>query len=295
MAELIFGEVPEVPVGTIFPNRMALFRAGVHRSIEGGISGRQLEGANSIVISGAYEDDEDNGRVIIYTGHGGRDPSTGKQVADQTLMRQNLALARSRTLDLPVRVTRRVPDGFRYDGLYRVADVWRERGKSGFNVFRFKLLAQSTLDEILLSTDLSLSSPSRRTTTVSRIVRDSEASRRVKEFYEFKCQVCLATLHIAGGLYAEGAHIRPLGTPHAGSDSRNNILCLCPNHHVLFDYGAFSISDDLTFIGMDGGLQIHTDHLIDLRNLRYHREHILQKVTSVREVFAPCRGISRTR
>ena len=38
---------------------------------------------SSIVLSGDYVDDEDMGDVIIYTGEGGRDPNTGRQVADQ--------------------------------------------------------------------------------------------------------------------------------------------------------------------------------------------------------------------
>lgn len=38
--------------------------------------------------------------------------------------------------------------------------------------------------------------------------------------------------------YAEAAHIRALGSPHNGPDVIENVLCLCPNHHVLFDNGA---------------------------------------------------------
>jgi putative restriction endonuclease len=286
MAELIFGEVPEVPVGTIFPNRMALYRAGVHRSIEGGISGRQEEGANSIVISGGYEDDEDNGSIIIYTGHGGRDAKTRKQIANQKLTRQNLALARSRTLDLPVRVIRKTSAGFRYDGLYSVEDVWQEKGKSRFTVYRFKLVAQKILKGALEATDLSAKIPTRRTITISRIVRDSEASRRVKQWYDFKCQVCSVVLSVPGGFYAEGAHVKPLGVPHEGSDSIDNILCLCPNHHALFDYGAFSVSDDLTLIGLKGKLFLRKDHHIDLSNFHYHREHILQVLGIENRIWA---------
>jgi len=37
-------------------------------------------GADSIVFSGGYEDDEHRGDEIIYTGHGGRDPNTGQGV-----------------------------------------------------------------------------------------------------------------------------------------------------------------------------------------------------------------------
>lgn len=40
-------------------------------------------GADAIVVSGGYEDDNDDGDEIIYTGQGGNDPDSGKQVADQ--------------------------------------------------------------------------------------------------------------------------------------------------------------------------------------------------------------------
>ncbi len=30
--------------------------------------------------------------------------------------------------------------GYRYDGLYRVADYWREVGKAGFYIWRFRLV-----------------------------------------------------------------------------------------------------------------------------------------------------------
>lgn len=79
-------------------------------------------------MSGGYEDDEDYGDTILYTGHGGNDPQTGRQTADQTLTRQNLALAVSADRGLPVRVLRGADgdpkhspsSGYRYDGLYYV-------------------------------------------------------------------------------------------------------------------------------------------------------------------------------
>ena len=74
--------------------------------MQAGISGAAAEGADSIVVSGGYEDDEDYGDEIIYTGHGGNDPNTGRQVADQQLKQGNLALAFSRKEGLPVRVVR---------------------------------------------------------------------------------------------------------------------------------------------------------------------------------------------
>ncbi len=56
------------------------------------------------MLSGGYEDDEDLGDEIIYTGHGGQENKI--QVRDQELTRQNLALAISAQQGLPVRVVR---------------------------------------------------------------------------------------------------------------------------------------------------------------------------------------------
>jgi putative restriction endonuclease len=106
MAERRFGHIDGVLVGSAFPNRSALAAARIHRPLMKGISGGEKEGADSIVLSGGYEDDEDEGNQIIYTGEGGRDPKTGKQIADQTLTGGNLALAVSQIHGLPVRVTR---------------------------------------------------------------------------------------------------------------------------------------------------------------------------------------------
>lgn len=78
----------------------------MHRPLQHGISGAGAEGADSIVVSGGYEDDEDYGDLIIYTGAGGRDPATGAQIADQEFEVQNLALVKSEAEGLPVRVVR---------------------------------------------------------------------------------------------------------------------------------------------------------------------------------------------
>src|SRR4051812_14312532 len=106
MPERIFGEIPGVPKGTRFSNRVPLAEARVHKPRQAGISGSSLEGADSIVLSGGYEDDVDLGAEIIYTGHGGNDPVTKQQVADQTLTLGNLALVKNYMEGLPVRVTR---------------------------------------------------------------------------------------------------------------------------------------------------------------------------------------------
>ncbi|MFD8615387.1 HNH endonuclease, partial [Streptomyces sp. NPDC059631] len=75
--------------------------------------------------------------------------------------------------------------------------------------------------------------------------------------------------------YSEGAHIRALGSPHNGPDTTSNVLCLCPNCHVMLDAGAIVIEDDLTVIrgGQPAGtLRTASRHTIDLECVRHHRE-----------------------
>ena len=80
--ERLFGHVPGYPEASRFKSRAELSKAGVHRPTVAGISGSEREGADSIVLSGSYEDDQDLGDEIVYTGHGGRDPESGRQIAD---------------------------------------------------------------------------------------------------------------------------------------------------------------------------------------------------------------------
>ena len=77
MAVRIFGDIPGIPEGSEFENRLFLSKYGVHRPIRAGVSGTATEGADSLVVAGGYEDDEDHGDVIIYAGNGGRNNRTG--------------------------------------------------------------------------------------------------------------------------------------------------------------------------------------------------------------------------
>jgi 5-methylcytosine-specific restriction protein A len=118
--------------------------------------------------------------------------------------------------------------------------------------------------------------PTRRgEVTTSRIIRSSALIERVKAVHGNRCQVCGLAIEVPGGLYSEGAHMHPLGEPHNGPDVIGNILCLCPNHHVMLDRRAFSINDDWTLIGcVEGRLRTHPDHLVSLEHVRFHRTQI---------------------
>ena len=284
MPERVFGHIPGYPEGSRFESRAELSEAGVHRPLIAGISGSEREGADSIVLSGGYEDDEDLGDEVVYTGHGGRDAESRRQVAHQHLTRGNLALAQSSIEGLPVRVIRGASldsiyapgSGYRYDGLYMVDDYWQAEGRSGFRVWRYRLIK---LPSIPIRADADSaqhaphSSARRREATVQRLVRDTAQARRIKALYGYRCQICGVRLEGLAGPYAEAAHIRPLGAPHNGPDTSDNILCLCPNHHVLLDHGGVGIGGDLSLIGVEGRLYVHPRHRIDEEHLRYRREH----------------------
>ncbi|MEW2548869.1 HNH endonuclease [Streptomyces sp. NPDC047002] len=78
-----------------------------------------------------------------------------------------------------------------------------------------------------------------------------------------------------GGVYSEGAHIQAVGSPHNGPDTTDNVLCLCPTCHVMFDGGAIVLGDDLGIIrgGEEVGiLRTHPQHVINLDRVRHHRE-----------------------
>ncbi|MGB3542015.1 YDG/SRA domain-containing protein [Rubrivirga sp.] len=149
MSDSTFGHVPGIEVGALFPDRVALSLAGVHRPRRAGICGRAKEGAESIILNCAFVDDRDRGDSILYTGSGARHPKTGRQIGDQTLARSNLALAESARRRLPVRVSRGVGrgvwdpplEGYRYDGLYTVQDYYAETGLDGYRIWRFVLEA----------------------------------------------------------------------------------------------------------------------------------------------------------
>ncbi|WP_182884578.1 HNH endonuclease [Microbispora sp. H10885] len=144
-------------------------------------------------------------------------------------------------------------------------------------------------DELLIAVGLSGTSdaevplnqgspaPRRRQSTTMRMIRDSALAQQIKDLHGHHCQICGVRLRLPNGSYAEGAHIRPIGQPHNGPDEPGNILCLCPNDHVLFDRGALTLTDDLQVfdevIGqITGDLRLAPQHTISVTHVAYHRE-----------------------
>ncbi|MFE1319687.1 YDG/SRA domain-containing protein [Kitasatospora phosalacinea] len=292
----VFGHIAGHPVSSCFASRADLRAAGLHSPRIAGISGNGREGADSVVISGGYSTDEDFGNVILYTGHGGN--KDGRQVGDQSITAPgNAGLLRSELEGHLVRVIRGAGSespyspaaGLRYDGLFRV-ESHRSVRVNGFLTFQFRLVSVDTgqvpidarerggeEDVTPFHGDEAHSPVPRQPSQIQRAVRKSAVTQRVKEWYGGQCQMCLQFLSVPGGLsYSEGAHILAIGKPYNGPDVVENVLCLCPNCHVLFDHGARYLTDELGVV--DGltheqirELRTVRAHRIDLRYVRAHR------------------------
>ncbi|XP_019167507.1 PREDICTED: E3 ubiquitin-protein ligase ORTHRUS 2-like isoform X3 [Ipomoea nil] len=140
-----------VLVGETWKFRVECCQWGIHRPPVAGIAGQSKYGAQSVVLSGGYEDDEDHGEWFLYTGSGGRDLSGNKrtnknQSFDQTFDNLNQALLVSCEKGYPVRVVRSEKEKrssyapekhLRYDGVYRIEKCWRKIGKQGFKMCRY--------------------------------------------------------------------------------------------------------------------------------------------------------------
>jgi putative restriction endonuclease len=290
----VWGAVPGIPEGTPFASRREAYDRGVHLALQAGIVGVAATGAASIVLSGGYED-VDGDEWILYTGHGGRE--NRKQVRNQTFDDPgNAALRASRVNENPVRVVRGSEaefgpvEGYRYDGLFLVKDSYYEVGDHGHKMCRFLMVKRgSRVDASYPDIAIELSpveahpvkptgqaKPGRRSAVTRPIVRSPEVADFVKNVHNHTCQMCGIRLAFKDQGYSQAAHIQALGGTQAGPDTTENVLCLCPNCHTLFDLGAILVqaNNSLTYNGKDLGRSLRLDkrHLVDDKYLTFHRE-----------------------
>jgi 5-methylcytosine-specific restriction endonuclease McrA len=130
-----------------------------------------------------------------------------------------------------------------------------------------------------------LATTSRTKVEVNRIIRDTNITKDLKALYKNRCQICNLVIGFNDVGYSEAHHIMPLGNPHNGSDSKSNIVILCPNHHAEFDYGYIAINpESMKIIHVDKRnkynsvpLQLENTHKLDRSNLAYHYENIFIK------------------
>ena len=283
--KIMFGHIPGFLIGHVFKSRKDLNESDLHKPLIAGISGSK-NGAYSIVLSGGYKDDVDNLDHIIYTGQGGRDNITGKQISDQVFERGNLGLKLSCEYRKPVRVIRGYQisngpsNGYRYDGLYYVIRYERVKNIDGLYICRF-YLKRDSFEEVLSECNPNqfekYMQTARREINTYEVIRDIKITEKIKLIYSNKCQICNIYLKKPFGAISIGAHIKPLGWPHDGPDSLDNMLCLCPNHHDQFDAFSFYIDpNDFSVRGLDGyeGDIINIDkkkHNINREFFEYHK------------------------
>ncbi len=156
--------------------------------------------------------------------------------------------------------------------LSRILQVLRDDGFIEF-VGRGEYKITYTPPQIIISADAGeITATERKEVTTTRVVRDTSIISNLKSLYENKCQICSHTLDLGSKYYSEGHHIKPLGTPHHGPDNIKNIIIVCPNHHVLLDFGAMKIELSK--------LKIHK-HEIDLSFLNYHNEKIANSIGGI--------------
>ena len=103
--------------------------------------------------------------------------------------------------------------------------------------------------------------------TTYRILRDTAIARKVKLLHLYKCQIWGDTIPLSDGRgYAESHHIKPLGSGHNGPDVEENIICVCPNHHVQLDYGVIRLGKS--------NLRSVPGHVIGDEYISYHNDQI---------------------
>lgn len=228
--------------------------------------------------TGPYDDDVTAGQ-FTYVGEG--------LEGDQTLTAGNRILASARDTPLPIFFFYKGPgdDKWEFQGPIDVIDYRRvfydpeER-----YIFEFVLQRRTDSTEQVDREEAveDLPRPSRAETTRSRIIRNTALVRELKSRYNHECQVCGGRRYREPSTpYAEGHHLKPLGTPHNGPDEKANVLILCPNHHADFDYGLISVAPDTYELAhayepsVDGTkLQVATDHPLAEEYLTYHNRWI---------------------
>lgn len=271
---MTYGTIAGVPTGARFRSRRTLYDRRVHHDIRQIICGGPdpAIGAESVLLPAGRADDRDLGEIVYLTGSG--NTRAGRVVADQALTGLNRILADNIDSGQAIRLVREVAGEFAYGGLFAVEDAYLRDGADGHIICQFRLRSmQSAADP---DRRVPAAETRRALSTHYRLVRDPAVPARVKALYDHQCQICGIRIRTLAGAYSEGAHLVPLGGGSEGPDIDANVLCLCPNHHVMLDHGALAFADDWTVIDREGRpigqLNRHPDHALDPAYARRHRD-----------------------
>ncbi len=108
--------------------------------------------------------------------------------------------------------------------------------KKYFDDNAYDELEQNIILQYLTNTELIDDNVIEKSFTTKGFKRDNYLISKIKVERGFKCQICGFTMKKRdGSFYIEAAHI--IAKKSKGTENRNNILLLCPNHHKEFDLG----------------------------------------------------------
>ena len=128
------------------------------------------------------------------------------------------------------------------NGVWAIRTEWLEQPEpSPSQKGRVIMLGSKTPAVSIVSDDEDSTERIGRTTY--SLKRNAKLARGLKEHYGFRCQVCEKKTRIPGRYYAEVHHIKPRNS-HEGKDVWENMIVLCAQHHVEFDYGVLCIDPD---------------------------------------------------
>ncbi|KAJ0979031.1 hypothetical protein J5N97_014505 [Dioscorea zingiberensis] len=149
------GHVPGIEVGDLFYFRIEMCLVGLHAQSVSGIDYMTARFGDeddpvavAVVSAGGYENDDEDADVLIYTGQGGSGKNDKNKLMTRNLKGATLLLREvcivAMRLGNPTAKDVSSPGSkiYIYDGLYKINKSWVEKAKSGFNVFKYKLVRE---------------------------------------------------------------------------------------------------------------------------------------------------------
>lgn len=128
-----------------------------------------------------------------------------------------------------------------------------------------------------------LASIAHRLQEVQAQIRNSRHVRELKHLYQNTCCFCGKQTIVGVGpdkFYSEAAHIKPVGKPHGGPDTKSNMIILCSEHHLQLDRGVLSLRKDAAqfrIVSKVPGDLLHqkainaiSPHALDASNVLWH-------------------------
>lgn len=156
---------------------------------------------------------------------------------------------------------------------FRGKDLFFSAKGVGSGIWGLRSAAEHTPEAVDLDLPPGMEEPGRVQQKIYRILRDTELARQIKLLHKHTCQICGCSIDLpTGERYSEAHHIKPLGSPHFGPDVAENIIVLCPNHHVMLDYGVIPLEPTQ--------IRNHPNHAISAQFIAYHNNRVHGQVAN---------------